>query len=192
MRLVALQLTHHRLSRWIFEVGARLRLFWLTTLKKLDVTLPKHLAVQFEAILSDTGDQLQQTTEHDREYAAKLAKVAGISYIEDFGQQMLIAKSDLSHLSSETILTLDYKNFKYGGKQVGIGVAETLTAQQLIDRKDELLAAMKAYEEENGLDHLFFSITDTGYKRRRSYCGWMKVTIKSSNPLSTLNQPATC
>ncbi|MEZ8354760.1 manganese-dependent inorganic pyrophosphatase [Vibrio splendidus] len=134
--------------------------------EKLDVTLPKHLAcVGLGAILSDTVVfQSSTTTEHDREYAEKLAKVAGISDIEDFGQQMLIAKSDLSHLSSETILTLDYKNFKYGGKQVGIGVAETLTAQQLIDRKYDLLAAMKTYKEENGLDHLFFSITDTKNK----------------------------
>ncbi len=44
-------------------------------------------------------------------------------------------------------------------------MAETLTAQQLIDRKDELLAAMKAYKEENGLDYLFFSITDTKNKK---------------------------
>lgn len=134
--------------------------------EKLDVTLPKPLAcVGLGAILSDTVVfQSSTTTAYDHEYAEKLAKVAGIADIEDFGQQMLVAKSDLSHLTAETILTLDYKNFNYGGKQVGIGVAETLTAQQLIDRKDELLAAMTAYKGENQLDHLFFSITDTKNK----------------------------
>lgn len=131
--------------------------------EKLDVTLPKALACAgLGAILSDTVVfQSSTTTKYDRKYAQRLAKIAGISDIEDFGQQMLMAKSDLSHLSSKTILTLDYKNFKYGGKQVGIGVAETLTAQQLIDRKEDILAAMQKYKKENGLDHLFFSITDT-------------------------------
>ncbi len=135
--------------------------------QKLNITLPKHLACAgLGAILSDTVVfQSSTTTDYDREYAEKLAAIAGIEDIEDFGQQMLIAKSDLSHLSSETILTMDYKNFEYGGKKVGIGVAETLTAQQLIDRKEELLSAMKSYKEANGLDHLFFSITDTKDKK---------------------------
>ncbi|TKG29982.1 manganese-dependent inorganic pyrophosphatase [Vibrio breoganii] len=135
--------------------------------EKLNVTLPKHLACAgLGAILSDTVVfQSSTTTDYDREFADKLAKIAGIEDLEDFGQQMLVAKSDLSHLSSETILTMDYKNFEYGGKKVGICVAETLTAQQLIDRKDELQSAMKSYKEANGLDHLFFSITDTKDKK---------------------------
>ncbi|MCQ1058688.1 manganese-dependent inorganic pyrophosphatase [Photobacterium sp. DNB23_23_1] len=135
--------------------------------EKLDVTLPKHLACAgLGAILSDTVVfQSSTTTDYDHHYAEKLAAIAGISDIEDFGQQMLIAKSDLSHLSADTILTMDYKNFEYGGKKVGIGVAETLTAQQLIDRKEDLLAAMKAHKQANELDHLFFSITDTKDKK---------------------------
>ncbi|MGF1735108.1 manganese-dependent inorganic pyrophosphatase [Photobacterium satsumensis] len=135
--------------------------------EKLDITLPKHLACAgLGAILSDTVVfQSATTTDYDRHYAEKLAALAGIKDIEDFGQQMLIAKSDLSHLSADTILTMDYKNFEYGGKKVGIGVAETLTAQQLIDRKEDLLAAMKAHKQANELDHLFFSITDTKDKK---------------------------
>lgn len=135
--------------------------------EKLDITLPKHLACAgLGAILSDTVVfQSATTTDYDRHYAEKLAALAGIKDIEDFGQQMLIAKSDLSHLSADTILTMDYKNFEYGGKKVGIGVAETLTAQQLIDRKEDLLTAMKAHKQANELDHLFFSITDTKDKK---------------------------
>ncbi|WEM45166.1 manganese-dependent inorganic pyrophosphatase (plasmid) [Photobacterium sp. DA100] len=134
---------------------------------KLDITLPKQLAcAALGAILSDTVlFQSATTTEYDKYYAKQLADLAGINDIEDFGQQMLIAKSDLSHLSASTILTMDYKNFEYGGKKVGIGVAETLTAQQLLDRKEELLAAMRAYKKANQLDHLFFSITNTKDKK---------------------------
>ncbi|WP_261817063.1 manganese-dependent inorganic pyrophosphatase [Vibrio gallicus] len=135
--------------------------------QQLNIKLPKNLACAgLGAILSDTVVfQSSTTTDYDRQYAEKLANMAGIKDINSFGQQMLIAKSDLSHLSAETILTMDYKNFEYGGKKVGIGVAETLTAQQLIDRKQELLSAMTAYKKANNLDHLFFSITDTKNKK---------------------------
>ena len=135
--------------------------------EQLDVSLPKDVACAgLGAILSDTVVfQSATTTDYDRQFAQKLAKVAGVKDIEDFGQQMLVAKSDLSHLPAASILTMDYKNFEYGGKKVGIGVAETLTAQQLIDRKDELLAAMEEYKKAQNLDHLFFSITDTKNKR---------------------------
>lgn len=135
--------------------------------ESLDVTLPPAIAcVGLGAILSDTVVfQSSTTTDYDKQFAEKLAKVAGVEDIQDFGQQMLVAKSDLSHLSAETILTLDYKNFEYGGKKVGIGVAETLTAQQLIDRKSELHKAMQEYKEANGLDYIFFSITDTKDKQ---------------------------
>ncbi|WP_413113539.1 manganese-dependent inorganic pyrophosphatase [Thaumasiovibrio sp. DFM-14] len=133
----------------------------------LNIKLPKSVAcVGLGAILSDTVIfQSSTTTDYDKAYANKLAKIAGVTDIEEFGQQMLIAKSDLSHLSADTILTMDYKNFEFGGKKVGIGVAETLTAQQLIDRKDEFVSAMKSYKATEQLDYLFFSITDTKNKR---------------------------
>lgn len=140
--------------------------------EKLGVTLPKSVACAgLGAILSDTVVfQSSTTTEYDKKYAEKLAKIAGVKDIQDFGQQMLVAKSDLSHFSAETILTMDYKNFEFGGKKVGIGVAETLMAQQLVDRKDDFLKAIKAYKKEQGLDYLFFSITDT--KNNRANILW--------------------
>lgn len=135
--------------------------------EKLNVALPKSVACAgLGAILSDTVVfQSSTTTEYDKHYAYQLAKIAGVKEIQDFGQQMLVAKSDLSHFTADTILTMDYKNFEFGGKKVGIGVAETLTAQQLIDRKEDFFKAMKSYKQEQNLDYLFFSITDTKNKR---------------------------
>lgn len=135
--------------------------------ERLKVDISKAIAcVGLGAILSDTVVfQSSTTTDYDKRYADKLAKIAGIKDIQEFGQQMLVAKSDLSHFSAESILTMDYKNFEFGGKKVGIGVAETLTAQQLIDRKSEFLTAMTSFKKEQELDYLFFSITDTKNKR---------------------------
>ncbi|MGR5126947.1 manganese-dependent inorganic pyrophosphatase [Photobacterium swingsii] len=133
----------------------------------LGIDLPANIAcTTLGGILSDTMVfRSPTTTQYDRSYAEKLAKLAGIKDINAFGEKMLKAKSDLSHVSAADILTLDYKNFAYGGKKVGIGVAETITAQQLLDRKSEFIAAMKAYKKEAGLDHLFFSVIDTKHKR---------------------------
>lgn len=135
--------------------------------EKLNVKLPKNIACAgLGAILSDTVVfQSSTTTEYDKQYAQKLADIAGIKDIKGFGEQMLLAKSDLSHFSAETILTMDYKNFEFAGKKVGIGVAETLNAQQLIDRKQDFNEAIQAYKKAQNLDYLFFSITDTKHKR---------------------------
>ncbi|MDX1304604.1 manganese-dependent inorganic pyrophosphatase [Photobacterium sp.] len=133
----------------------------------LGIELPKPLAcTTLAGILSDTVIfQSPTTTQYDRTHAEKLALLAGIKDMQAFGQQMLEAKSDLSHVSADEILTMDYKNFTYGGKKVGIGVAETLTAQQLLDRRDDFITSMKAYKKDNQLDYLFFSVTDTKNKR---------------------------
>lgn len=135
--------------------------------ESLNLQLPKSVAcTTLAGILSDTVVfQSSTTTHYDHTYAEKMALQAGIKDIEAFGQKMLEAKSDLSHVSAEDILTMDYKNFEFGGKKVGIGVAETLTAQQLLDRRDEFVTAMKSYKEASQLDHLFFSVTDTKNKR---------------------------
>ncbi len=135
--------------------------------EELHIKLPKNIACAgLGAILSDTVVfQSSTTTEYDKRYAEKLAEIAGVKDLNDFGQQMLLAKSDLSHFSAETILTMDYKNFEFAGKKVGIGVAETLRAQQLINRKQDFFDAIQAYKRAQNLDYLFFSITDTKHKR---------------------------
>ncbi len=87
--------------------------------ESLDVDLPAHLAcTTLAGILSDTVVfQSSTTTEYDRYYAKELAKEAGIADLTAFGQKMLEAKSDLSHVSAAEILTMDYKNFSYGGEE---------------------------------------------------------------------------
>ncbi len=140
--------------------------------RMLGIELPIPLACMgLAAILSDTVNLTSpSTTDYDRHYAESLAAGAGIEDIDDFAERMLLAKSDLSSLSAEEIVLLDYKDFQYGGKAVGIGVAETLTAQDLIDRKDELKAAMQQIKAESGLDHLVFAIVDT--RNDTSYLLW--------------------
>lgn len=138
----------------------------------LSLDLPPQLAcTAMAAILSDTVNlTLPTTTQYDRDYVERLAARAGVDDIDDFAEQMLLAKSDLSGLSAGEIVLLDYKDFEFGGKSVGIGVAETLTAQDLIDRRDELRAAIHQEKSNSGIDHLVFAIVDT--RNQRSYLLW--------------------
>ncbi|MEM1152049.1 MAG: manganese-dependent inorganic pyrophosphatase [Pseudomonadota bacterium] len=138
----------------------------------LDVDLPQPLACMgMAAILSDTVNlTLPTTTEYDRAYVQSLAATAGITDIDGFAEEMLLAKSDLSGLSAGEIVLLDYKDFDYNGQKVGIGVAETLTADQLVARRDELKAAIAAHKEAAGLDHLVFAIVDT--RNQKSFLLW--------------------
>ncbi|MEI6896864.1 MAG: manganese-dependent inorganic pyrophosphatase [Psychromonas sp.] len=129
----------------------------------LDILLPKQIAcTTLAGILSDTVLlESPTTTQYDHDFAVKLAEQAGIKDLNGFGQQMLLAKSDLKHFSAATILTMDYKKFEFSGKKVGIGVAETLMANQLLQRRSEFIQAMQVYKKEQKLDYLFFSVTDT-------------------------------
>ncbi|KZL15379.1 putative manganese-dependent inorganic pyrophosphatase [Pseudovibrio axinellae] len=138
----------------------------------LGVKLPKTLAcVGMAAILSDTVNLTSPTTtEYDKIYVQKLAQQAGIDDVDAFANSMLLAKSDLSGLSATDIVLLDYKDFEFAGQKVGIGVAETLTADELITRRYQLKSAIEAQKKASGIDHLIFAIVDT--RDQKSYILW--------------------
>ncbi|MEO1115223.1 MAG: DHHA2 domain-containing protein, partial [Pseudomonadota bacterium] len=56
------------------------------------------------------------------------------------------------------------------GKNVGIGVAETLTPQDLVDRKQELRTAILDQKQKSNTDHLIFAIVDA--RDQKSYLLW--------------------
>ena len=135
--------------------------------QQLGVTFPRPLAcAALGAILSDTlGLTSPLTTIHDRQSAQRLARRSGVHDLAALSKAQLEAKSDLSQLSAKQIVLLDYKRYSYGGKRVGIGVAETLKAEQLLSRQAELQAALQQVKAEQKLDHLIFSITDTSQRQ---------------------------
>ncbi|WP_444897869.1 manganese-dependent inorganic pyrophosphatase [Microbulbifer sp. SSSA005] len=138
----------------------------------LGIELPVNLACMgLAAILSDTVNLTSPTTtEYDKAYVQNLANRAGIDDVNKFAENMLLAKSDLGGFSATDIILLDYKNFEFGGKKVGIGVAETLIPQELINRRYELKSAMEEIKKEKNIDHLIFAIVDT--RENRSYLLW--------------------
>ena len=116
-------------------------------------------------ILSDTlVFESPTTSPYDKPFAEKLAKIAGIDDVVDFGTKMLEAKSDLADTSTYDVLKGDFKHYEINGTKVGFGVAETLLPEQLIARQAEFIEEMKGEKAKQGLDHIFFAIVDTKTK----------------------------
>lgn len=123
--------------------------------------IPKNLAgLLLAGIVSDTlALRSPTTTDDDRKLVEILQELAEIDDVTELLKEMLKAKSDLSSKSAEEILTLDYKIFDYAEK-VGIGVAETVEAGELLARKDELISGLQAIKERDGLAYVYFVIVD--------------------------------
>jgi manganese-dependent inorganic pyrophosphatase len=70
------------------------------------------------AILSDTLHfRSSTTTDRDRKAVEALAPLAGIDDIDSYAMQMFDAKSDLTGVDPQDIVTMDYKIFEIGGKR---------------------------------------------------------------------------
>lgn len=132
-------------------------------MKMKGVTPDKTMAsLMLAAILSDTvGFKSATTTMKDEQFGKELAELAEISDVEGFTLEIFKAKSDVSKLTDEQIVTNDYKIFDFGGKKVLIDQLETVEQDTILNEKKEgLLKAMSSVKEEQGVDYIFVAITD--------------------------------
>lgn len=129
--------------------------------EEMDLEISSKLAgLLLAGIVSDTlALRSPTTTDDDRDIVQYLQELSAVKDITELLKEMLKAKSDLSKKNAVEILNLDYKIFEYKQK-VGIGVAETATPEDLVARKDELLAGLKKMKEKDGLQYIYFVIVD--------------------------------
>ncbi|MEO1230531.1 MAG: DHHA2 domain-containing protein [Myxococcota bacterium] len=129
--------------------------------------IPEDVAgVLLGGILSDTLHlSSPTTTEADRRMVPVLAGRAGLSGTTDLFEGMMRAKSDLSGLTAVEVLTVDFKVYVLGGLRVGVGVAETITPEEVLSRQTELIEAMAKVRRDRQLDLLYFAVTDVVRKR---------------------------
>ncbi|GGR21835.1 manganese-dependent inorganic pyrophosphatase [Deinococcus ruber] len=113
------------------------------------------------AVLSDTLHfRSPTTTAADREAAAFLAPIAGVTDVTAYAMQMFAAKSDLGDTPAEKLLKMDYKVFPFGAGKWGLGVIETTNPGYVFGRQAELLVAMQAEKAASGLDGVLLSVVD--------------------------------
>jgi manganese-dependent inorganic pyrophosphatase len=112
------------------------------------------------ALLSDTVILNSPTTTHrDHLVIEYLERVLGIRAAE-FGREMFEATADVSEVSAGEIITRDAKDYEVSGGQTICIAQIEVVGKALLERKSELLDAMRQERERRGLRLYAFMITD--------------------------------
>ncbi|MGN0144420.1 MAG: putative manganese-dependent inorganic diphosphatase [Clostridium sp.] len=113
------------------------------------------------AIISDTLLFKSPTcTEQDKEICVKLAEIAGISNLDEFGKEMLKAGTSLKGKTVSEIFYQDFKPFHMGEKTVGVAQVNTMDIDGFMPLKDEMLAYMASEAKSKGYDVVMLLLTD--------------------------------
>ena len=121
---------------------------------------PKIAGLLCSAIVSDTLLFRSPTcTAVDKMAARALADIAGID-IEKYAMEMFSAGSNLKDKSDEEIFYQDFKRFTSGKVTIGVGQITSLNGDELDRLKGRMEAFMEKALENNGLDMIFFMLTN--------------------------------
>ena len=111
-------------------------------------------------ILSDTLEfRSPTTTDQDRELAESLASSLGVS-IPELAAEMFAAKSDVSAFTEAELLLMDSKEVEVNGLKLRVSVLETTSPEQILKRKDALLAAMPGVAADQGVNEVMLFVVD--------------------------------
>lgn len=108
------------------------------------VPIPPHIAgLMLSAILSDTVLFKSPTcTEHDKDVATYLAKIAGVN-IEEYGMQLLKSGSNIGNMSAEDIVKNDMKEFNLSSYRVSISQCSVFDRSEILPRRQEIIQALE-------------------------------------------------
>ena len=160
---------HHRIAN--FETAAPLYYraeplgCTATILKKIyeeqNVNIDKQMAgLMLSAIISDSLLFKSPTcTLQDKVAAEELAKIAEVD-AQEYGLAMLKAGASTTDKAAETLISLDAKEFVLGADKLVVAQINTVDANEVADRKEELEAAINAELSSKGLAAYVFVITN--------------------------------
>lgn len=113
------------------------------------------------ALLSDTLAFRSPTcTQIDKDTAAELAEIAGVSDIQAYAKEMFKAGSELKGKTPDEIFHLDYKKFSAGNTSFGVGQVTSMDADELATLKTTMVEYMNSSLSDQGVDMIFFLLTD--------------------------------
>lgn len=120
----------------------------------------KTAGILLAGIISDTLNfKSPIATEKDKKAAAELAKISGVDP-DELAEKMFAAKSDISDVQTDDLVSKDYKVFDMSGKKVGVGVWETTKPQTVLERKDEIAKSLAEKKKKDGLSCILFGAVD--------------------------------
>jgi manganese-dependent inorganic pyrophosphatase len=105
------------------------------------------------------------TTDRDKSSALWLAWHAfGVDEAEtrmkEYGETLLHKGADLSRRSAQDLVQADFKTFEENDVKFGVSQVEVTNFNAVMDRIDEVRAALLAWQEKNGLNFAALMITD--------------------------------
>lgn len=126
-----------------------------------NIDIPKAIAgLMLSAIISDTLLFKSPTsTKQDKEIAYELAKISEVN-IESYGFEMLKAGTNLSDKTAEELINGDAKNFDMNNHMVRIGQINSVGFDEILARKEELMAAMQTEVNVNNYSLFIVCATD--------------------------------
>lgn len=129
--------------------------------KESNVEIPKHIAgLMMSGIISDTLLLTSPTTtEIDKIALEKLAEIAEVDY-KEYGMEMFKAGSSLEGKSISEIIHGDFKNFTIDNQKLGIGQVSTMNTDELMSKKDEIIAELNNMHKNEDYKATALFITD--------------------------------
>jgi manganese-dependent inorganic pyrophosphatase len=129
------------------------------------------------AILSDTVIlNSPTTTERDHAVIAYLEQVLAIDATR-FGREMFENTSDLERVPADEIVRRDAKDYDAGGHTLRIAQVETV-GKDLRERRDELIGALDAVRERDGLALVALMVTDILAKGSKLYVSGERLVVE--------------
>jgi manganese-dependent inorganic pyrophosphatase len=95
--------------------------------------------------------------------AARLAEIPGVEPLE-LGRALINRASDVSHRTAKELVTGDFKAFGLDGMRFGVGVIETASDDAVLERRKDLLKAMREVREQEYASVLLV-VTDIVHER---------------------------
>ena len=112
------------------------------------------------AILSDTLKfNSPTTTKEDIQIAKKLSEICKQN-INKLAEKMFKAKSDITGINLKDLILLDYKKYCEKNASFGIGVCETVSPKNILEKKQEILKLLPQIKKQKKLDLMFFAAVD--------------------------------
>jgi manganese-dependent inorganic pyrophosphatase len=162
-------LDHHRLggftSRtpvlfWNNPVGSTSTIVALC-FRQLGIPIPSNIAgVLMSGLISDTLNLTSPTsTPTDADILHQLGKLSGVDP-DDFARELFSVGSPLLTLSAEEAVTSDSKPYTENGQRFVVAQIEELSFANFPDKRDALLAALKARSNRENLLFAALLVTD--------------------------------
>lgn len=129
--------------------------------KEHNVEIPKDMAgLMMSGIISDTLLLTSPTTTNiDKEALEVLAKIAGVDY-KEYGMEMFKAGSSIAGMSIGEIIHGDFKNFMIDNQKLGIGQISTMSTDELMSKKDEIIDELNNMSKNEDYKAAALFITD--------------------------------